>query len=606
MPAAAVSLIGVYGVLVLVYSPPLFEAPDSYYHFAVIEYIARTGQPPPVSIDPGEAAYRPWRQMTYHAPLYHRLSAWLISSIDTSDFLSRYPLNPHAQIGEPDARDNHNIVAHTGDPWKAAGLAARVVTGFSMVLGAVTLVGVWWLARGVFPQQPRLALMAMLVVLLNPQFLFISASINNDNLVVALVTWALALLVHIIRHGLTLWRLLVLAVLAACASLAKASGLALYPAIMVGVLVACWRDRVPLARIATYAVIGAAAFAIIAGRWYLQNWQRFGDPTASSMVAAATGLRGGLPVDVVGELRGLYYSFWGLFGWFNMLAPPWFYTLTMGVLVMAGIGALLGLWRGLRTTPADDRRIGGLLLLFVLSVVGAWWQFNTQVLAAQGRLWFPLLGVVACVVAYGLSRFTYGPLVLLPFALSTVVLPVLTLWPAYAPSPQIARAEWTPPEHAAAAPFREPWQDSACVVLWVAPPVWDGVSEMVLDVAWEARCETTGYWSVFVHLSDIEQETCLTGDTRHVLAQLDTMPDGGRTPLPALRIGYVLRDQLRLLPPGDLDRSRPWHMQIGLYDAGGTFIRAFVTPDTPDDPLYTSDQVFIGRCSPELVNVRVN
>ena len=57
---------------------PLFEAPDSYYHFAVIQHYRVTGEAPP-KIDPGQ-------QMTYHAPLYYQISAALIAPFNVGDF----------------------------------------------------------------------------------------------------------------------------------------------------------------------------------------------------------------------------------------------------------------------------------------------------------------------------------------------------------------------------------------------------------------------------------------------------------------------------------------------------------------------------------------
>jgi hypothetical protein len=589
-------LLLLYGLLAGVYSlsTPLFEAPDEYYHFAVIHHIAATGERPPAD-NPQE---RPWRQMAFHAPLYHWIGALLIGPIDSGDFPGAYPLNPHAQIGEPSARDNHNFIAHTGDPWHGAGLAARIVRGFSILLGGVTLGGVYWLARIVFERR-RTALLAVCVVLFNPQFLFSSGVINNDNLVIALSAVALALLAHMIRRGIRLTALVALAVTLAAASLAKASGLALYPVVIVGLAGVCWRDRVPAGRVLAYAVIGLLAFVLIAGGWYLDNWQQYGDPTASTQVALATGPRD-RPLTLA-ELRGAYDSFWGMFGWFNIPAPPAFYGWTLILLAVSAAGLIV------RAVRRETGVIAVLLALYVLLVLASWWHFNTLVLAGQGRLWFPLLPVVGCAVAGGITawRMRWLPALLLaPLALAAVALPVTHIAPAYRPALQIPRMEWTPPPDTASIPLREPWQDDACAVLWIAPPGWNGAGQPVeVDLAWEARCAISGYWSVFIHFSDLSLETCETGDTGHIFAQVDSMPDGGNTPLPALQPGYVLEDRMTIIPPEGIDPARPWRLQVGLYDAGGTFIRAFVSED--GQRLQMVDGVQVGRCSPELVNVEV-
>lgn len=409
-------------------------------------------------------------------------------------------------------------------------------------------------------------------------------------------------------------QIVVLAGLAAGASLAKASGLTIYVPIVLGVLWVCYRDRLPLRHVLAYAAVGLAVFALVAGWWYTENWGLYGDPSASTMVAEVTGLRGD-PVDVPGELRGLYYSFWGLFGWFNIPAPEIFYQYTALLLFAAAIGVMRQTRKILLRSFGDNFVIAAVLAVYAVTVIASWWRFNTLVLAGQGRLWFPLLSVLGCTVGWGLAvllegttpfiRQAYPVVFLFPLVVAAVGFPFALLQPAYGVGRQVSATMWQPPKYAVPVPFREPWQENACIVLWVTPVAWDGVTSSVgFDVAWEARCQMTGYWSVFVHFSDIERETCEVGDTRHVLTQRDTMPDRGNTPFPAIKPGFVLNDHVVVPVLADLDRSREWHLQMGLYDAGGTFIRAFVVPEV-GSTLLTNEMIFIGRCSPELVNLRL-
>jgi hypothetical protein len=596
------ALIAVYVVFAALYSlnTPLFEAPDEYYHFAVIRHLAATGQLPPRE----NSDAHPWRQMAFHAPLYHLSAALLIAPIDTSDSLTRYPLNPHAQIGEPGAEHNHNFIAHTGDPWRRTGLAARIVRLWSVILGGVTVIAVYVLGQEVFPRRPHLAPLAALTVVINPQFLFLAGSINNDNLVIALSTVALALTARLVRRGIDARRITLLALILAAASLAKSSGLALYPPVIVAGLGVCWRDRVPLRRMALYAAIGLSAWALIAGWWVYGNWRDYGDPTAARMVAEATQLRAG-PVDWIGELRGLYYSFWALFGWFNLPAPAAFYAWVTITLIAAVAGLAIAMITNTRWRR-DDLLLAAVLLSHTAAVIGGWAQFNTLVLAGQGRLWFPTLSALGCALAAGLSAWhiRLAALTLLAgIGLGTVAFPFTLLRAAYAPTPQMAVEAWARPADAVGFPIREPWNDRACVVLWLRPASEDAES-VTIDYAWESRCQMTGYWSVFVHISALDRETCATGDTAHIAAQFDSMPDGGNTPVPALRPGHVLIDRITVPRPAALSSGGRWAAQTGLYDAGGTFIRALITPDA-DQELPDTEAVFVGRCSPELINLRL-
>ena len=61
----------------------------------------------------------------------------------------------------------------------------------SLLDAAGTLVAIYCLVRIIFPERPGVALgMAGLVAFI-PQFLFLSASINNDNLVILIAAWVL-------------------------------------------------------------------------------------------------------------------------------------------------------------------------------------------------------------------------------------------------------------------------------------------------------------------------------------------------------------------------------------------------------------------------------
>lgn len=590
-------LLTFYGVLAFwmsVYVPP-FEAPDAYFHFAVIEHIARTDTLPPRD----NAAQHAWQQMAFHAPLYYMSAAALISPLDTRDFAHDYRVNPHAALGSPESDGNKNDVVSAADPQGGTAWALRIVRAYSVLLGALTVISVYGITRVIAPQRLTLALIAAMLTAFNPQFVFIHTTPSNDTLVTALSSLALWLMVSQVRHGVTVRGVALLSVLMAAAALTKTSGLALYPSVAAGLAWACWRDRVPLRRVMLYALIGFAAFGVIAGWWYVWNWQTLGDMTANAQVAAVTGARATPPTwaELLFELGGILYSFWGVFGWFNITAPPLYYTL---ILLMSGIAAA-GLAWGAWCERARLHRLGamwGVLLLHLALFCAAWFSFHLQVNAAQGRLFFPLLVILMPLMAYGLSQWArlVPAIALTSLFLSVLLIPPLVIAPEYrGEAPRLAES-FRPPPDAHAFIFREPWQHDACLTLWTGGADWDGVSPITVELWWQPTCALSGYWSVFLHFVDTTRETCLAGDTAYVLAQADTMPQRGALPVPAMQIGHVYHDSITVTPPPNLDTSRAWHIQLGLYDAGGTFMRAFVQG---------ADDTHIGRCAPETVQFRV-
>ena len=65
----------------------------------------------------------------------------------------------------------------------------------------------------------------------------------------------------------------------------------------------------------------------IAGWWYWRNFTLYGEWLGAERLLTITGLRT-TPLTwrgFVGEMNGLRYSFWGLFGWFNIILPAWIY-----------------------------------------------------------------------------------------------------------------------------------------------------------------------------------------------------------------------------------------------------------------------------------------
>lgn len=584
-------LLVVYWILItnMALRVPLFESPDSYFHYAVINHAARTGTLPPHE----GAGERPWRQMAFHAPLYYITSAVLTGWVDASDFPESYPINPHARVGLPDGGGNVNFVAHGPASWHGSALAARLVRFYSMLLGLVTLVGIHAIARELFEGQEWTAWLATALVLFNPQFLFISSSITNDALVTTLVTLALLLMLRQMRRGVGIATFLALALLLALASLAKVSGLLLYPAAAAAFLWIAIRDRMPRRRAALYALLAIGLWLGVAGWWYGGNWRTLGDPTARTQVALVTGPRGGAIMDLPGEMWGMYLSFWGLFGWFNLPAPPLFYQWSVAIVAAGGAGVLGLLARRHGAISSVRWAQGGVLLLFTILFAASWASFNRLVYAAQGRLLFPLLGVMAPVAGRGLAALPRSLTAILVGALSVgaLVLPVTVIAPAYRPLP----ADTRPPSSAVPLDFREPGKTDACIHLETPPARHQG-SLVEVDLWWHVSCAVEGYWSVFVHLVDIEAEPCLPGVTDYILAQVDSMPQGGRLPFPAMVPGTRYYDRLVVPLPDGLDPTRDWDLYLGLYDAVG---RSGTRLPVESDPL--SGAIGSGKCAPDVV-----
>ena len=153
----------------------------------------------------GRASRRPGSRKAASRPRYYALAALVTAWIDTDDLSEVRWLNPLANIGRPLAAGNKNLVIHTereAFPWRGTALAVHLIRFLSVLLGASAVYLTYLLALEVAPRRSDLALTAAALVAFNPMFLFISGSVNNDNLIVPLATLILWLVVRTLRARL--------------------------------------------------------------------------------------------------------------------------------------------------------------------------------------------------------------------------------------------------------------------------------------------------------------------------------------------------------------------------------------------------------------------
>lgn len=393
---------------------PPFETPDELYHYGYIQHLAR-GNGLPVQ---NAGLTGPWQHTGSHAPLYYILAGRLTSWIDQSDFEAIAITNPRSNMGDPLYPGNKNRMLYSAAdlPLQGANLGLHVARWFSILLGVVTLWCVSQTARFAFAPGDRRALLPPLLLAVIPQFVFISGSASNDNMVIAAcamgVLWLAYLLSAAGERPIRMVEWVVLGVLLGVAALSKLQGLALFAlAAGVGIGVAVRRRdwRVPLVAALPVALPALA----IAGWWYWRNYTLYGDWFGLNYLLTINGQRTE-PLewgDWWHEFRGLRYSFWGLFGWFNILLPRWIYHVLDGVTLVAIGGIVVRIGQRLlrpEAAPADGqtatiRWIRGMLLAWVLLSMAAVLYFVLRATGSQGRLLFAAIGAVLTLLVVGVD-----------------------------------------------------------------------------------------------------------------------------------------------------------------------------------------------------------
>lgn len=407
------AILAAFVILAVAYSlvVPAFETPDEIYHYAFARHLAQGGGLPVQS----NQATGPWQQEGSQAPLYYLVAGALTAGIDQSDFDALAVFNPRANMGDPLYPGNKNRMLYSAAsrPLEGTNLALHVGRWFSVLLGALTLWFVYRTARLAFPPGSRLPLVALALVAAMPQFLFISASFSNDNAIItaaaAAIFWLARLLAAPDDHRPRIWEWLVLGVLLGLAALSKLQGLGLFVLAAGVVLIMAWRRRDWRLPLIAALPVALPAFAI-AGWWYIRNQALYGDWSGVSHLVAINGLRTD-PLewdDFSLEFRGLRYSFWGLFGWFNILLPTWLYTL-FDLFSLAGlIGAAAALfvdWRRARPRwlAQPTTRVCWLLIAWLILSALLLLYWMNRATGSQGRLLFPALSALAILIVLGLD-----------------------------------------------------------------------------------------------------------------------------------------------------------------------------------------------------------
>jgi 4-amino-4-deoxy-L-arabinose transferase-like glycosyltransferase len=458
-----IALVVVFLALATLYSVvvPLGEGPDEPGHAGYAFFLARAGRLPVQRFDPRQTdvageGHQPPLAYALAAPL----ALWLAPEARQIEMIGnpRYTWAGGAEV---------NAVSHGSReywPWQGAVLAWHLMRLVSVVFGAATVVFTYLAAReldfGLLDPQSKIKnlkskmpLLAAGLVAFNPQFLFVSALVTNDALLVTLSAALLWLVVREPQNRRTaeprtaeprtenreprtesrsiaepedrgsrikgwiegLWDVIAIGIVLGLALLTKQSAVILAPAAVLAVIVRCageqrpWRIwlRHPLTRSPVHLfsllraalVIGVAA--LVSGWWYLRNQRLYGDLLGLAAFRgefATQPFQIASPIAWAAALAQLHASFWARFGWMNVAPPGWVIWL-IGAIELAAVGGWI--WRPQRGRPT------GIWLLLVLPALAFAWVVSFAVTAGlvawQGRLLFPALPAIAILLACGLS-----------------------------------------------------------------------------------------------------------------------------------------------------------------------------------------------------------
>ncbi len=604
-------ILAAYVVLASVYSvvTPVFEASDELWHYPMVQYLATHGlQLPPQDLGVATA----WRQEGSQPPLYYVMAAVITAPIDTSDLNVIRRQNPHADIGVIRPDGNVNMVVHHPDleafPWHGTVLAVHIARFLSVLLGLGTVIVTYLLARQLFPKRPEVALGAAALNAFLPMFLFISGSVNNDNLSNLLGNGLILLIVLLLKADKPpRYRFYALiGVVAGAGLLAKLSFGLLIPLVALALLIVAlrlknWRPLV------IGGLISGGLTVLIAGWWYLHNYQLYGDPTGLNRFLDIVGRRA-IPANAAqlwAERDSFTRAFWGFFGGVNVALPDVVYAIFNFIAELGIVWVVcFVIYRIVRRiVPISPPRQRGktdlsplpslnsgrgwgwgevlphlVTLLWILITFVSYLRWTAETWASQGRLIFVALSPILIYIVFGL---TWG----IPRRVRPILIGAVTLFffgvAVSTPFDVIAPA-YAVPAPANPGTAQTTFSGDGALDLLTArllTPTVHPDEYVRLETDWQIAAPLARDWSLFVHL--------VTPDGV-IVGQRDVYPGEGKLATSDLNMGYSWQNPIAVYVPSAAYAPLPLTVEIGWYDlatgeqmkaAGGSATVALGTVD---------------------------
>lgn len=304
-------------------------------------------------------------------------------------------------------------------------LALRI---YSVLLGSITVALTYFYGRILAPNRPIFALAVSALVGFNAMFTHISSGINSDNLANTVsVSLLLLLTASMQQKSLSRRWLIGLGTLLGIGALAKTT---IVSAVFTTFLVLTWLAwQQPQKRFQTFLTyilwVGGIAF-LLSGWYFVRNWLLYGDPTGLIFLLKEYHPIRGKPYSEIGSLwemvfatkkvppfiPTLYYSFWGVFGYFDFYLNERIYTLLNNFAIGGLLGALLWaiqkIFWALKKQAQAQKQLLILLPTAIITLSSLWSLLSASygfTYSPQGRYLFAALPAFAVIFVGGWEQW---------------------------------------------------------------------------------------------------------------------------------------------------------------------------------------------------------
>jgi hypothetical protein len=268
------------------------------------------------------------------------------------------------------------------------------------------------------------------------------------------------------------------------------------------------------------------------------------------------------PAAILAEFKGFRYSFWALFGWFNILAPDAFYWVLDVLALLGVVGYGLFLVRSLAQTPSWTREIIVMLAVWLGLVTMALLRWTVLASASQGRLAYPALPAIAMILVVGWAEFVprrlrrpIGTAILAIWVVCATLCAALVIRPAYALPERPSSFD----ELGSALSEVHVRYGDCCELVGYVPPdqlVYAG-DWVPLTLVWRALQPVDEDYGLFVHART---------DDGQLVGELNTFHGSGMYPTSQWRVGEIIVDTVYVPISRKAEGPALVRLNIGLYE----------------------------------------
>ena len=410
---------------------PVFSAPDEPFHFEYIQFLAKNKSLPNQTVENKSISTE-----GFNPPLYYFIKAiflCLLSPNKAEDIkiyehqdITRFvknpsrgfrteiypPLNPHYMKWRQG--NDKNMFLTTKEDWFPFSGSIRVIHFLriiSIFFGCLTVTFIFKTAQIIFPDNKNLPLLAASLCAFNPQFIFLSGSLNNDNLVILWSTLSLWLFTKLMLNEYEDRKKIIifLGIFIGLGFITKINLSGIVLIAVMGIIYQSFTERLlKLPDLITNLCLFLGSVAVFSGWYFFRNINMYGlnDPLGWRLQAINNPdliLPAQYRVEFFKTIffQRLFTSFWGLFDWLTLPLPYWAYWV-YGLMSIFGVAGLMYVFLSKKSSK-KIKTCFFLYLATVLAAIGNLVILNFTFLSAQARLIFPVMVCICIFMALGID-----------------------------------------------------------------------------------------------------------------------------------------------------------------------------------------------------------